>query len=80
MMALRKDVFFVSIEGNFGLTIEELWPNGDAPENPTREDVMKLLREQWPYPENAASGLMREWNLEPLEVRVDGLDPWKEPT
>jgi hypothetical protein len=40
----RAPVAYVRIEGNFGLTKENLWPNDDAPEYPTFADILEALR------------------------------------
>lgn len=37
-------VAYVWINGNFGLTKTDLWPNDDAPENPTFQEIMEALR------------------------------------
>lgn len=36
--------FLVSFRGGCGLTIDEVWPDGGAPENPTAQDVIKVMQ------------------------------------
>ncbi len=59
--------FSIHLEGpSFELEISEVWPDGDAPDNPTAEDVAKTMRE---YGYN----LIRDWGLDDgLEVYIDG--------
>jgi hypothetical protein len=38
--------FTLSITGSVTLTVEQIWPDGDAPENPTVEDVRARV-ESW---------------------------------
>lgn len=58
------------------LTVEEIWPGGDAPENPTPDDVVAAMKEvQYAHPARVAF----EWLLiDKLSVRykldVDGDD------
>lgn len=56
--------FFISIRMDDVLGIDQLWPDGDAPENPTAEDVLDLIEEC-----GGAEMIIRDWNL-PLEVSV----------
>lgn len=46
------------------LNAEDIWPDGDAPENPTAEDVADLICKEGGFPK-----IIDEWNLD------DGLDP-----
>lgn len=50
------------------LTLEEIWPDGDAPEEPTVEDVIEKIK---------AGGGEREvlfgWNISP-HLLVDGVE------
>lgn len=49
--------FFISLQGDHALTVSELWPDGDAPENPTVKDVVDLLQRY------SIVDLMGDWNL-----------------
>lgn len=51
--------FEFSLECSVSLTVEQVWPDGDAPASPTAEDVAAVVR--------AAGGVrevLREWGLE----------------
>lgn len=65
---MREKTFSVWLEGpTFELEIDEVWPDGDAPTNPTTEDVINKMREY-------GYGLIRDWDLDNgLEVIVDGV-------
>lgn len=40
---MAKKQFSISIESDATFFVEEIWPDGDAPENPTADDVRKAL-------------------------------------
>ena len=63
----KNKTFSVHLEGpTFELEIDEIWPDGDAPDNPTTEDVVIAMRDY-------GSRLIRDWALDDgLEVYVDG--------
>lgn len=45
------------------LTVEQLWPDGDAPSEPTAEDVQARINDwprRWP-------GVLFDWNLDEEE-------------
>lgn len=51
--------------GTVELQIEDIWPDGDAPENPTAQDVADLIMKcggPW--------AVMTDWAL------VDGIEVW----
>lgn len=50
------------------LTVEQVWPDGDAPENPTTDDVIKALRSRGDFMDMIA----RDWNLELQDIEVSG--------
>lgn len=52
------------------LTAEEVWPDGDAPENPTLADVLEVLRKQGRW------RLANDWGFE-QHVEVEGIDPFR---
>lgn len=54
--------------GSETLGIAEIWPDGDAPENPTTDDVIKALRLHGDYMDMIA----RAWNLELQDIEVTG--------
>jgi len=59
--------FNITIEGDHTLSIDEIWPDGDVPENPTAEDVRQLIKSQASMDE--AMYLIRDWNLR-CDVRI----------
>jgi hypothetical protein len=63
MMSPREVTFSVEIP-SVDLSVAEIWPDGDAPEKPTAEDVADVMRRDKPY-----GRLINEWNLVPsIEV------------
>jgi len=64
-------MFTVHVEGpSFELNTDEIWPDGDAPENPTAEDVAKAMRD---YCKGDMFLLISDWNLnQDIEVYIDG--------
>jgi len=62
-----REQFMLSFEGSCTLKIEEIWPDGDAPKNPTVDDVVKRIKEDARSP----GELLSEWLLEDhLEMNV----------
>lgn len=58
--------FQIIIEGDAELTIKELWPDDDAPENPTAEDVRALMESS-----GRRDRVLRDWMLlDDLDVTV----------
>jgi len=59
--------FTVHLEGpSFELELDEIWPDGDAPEDPTAEDVVEVMRDY-------GSSLIRDWSLDDgLEIYING--------
>lgn len=52
--------FVLDLSMHVQLTEEQIWPNDDAPENPTAADVVEVLRES---SANLLTAL-EDWNLE----------------
>lgn len=50
--------FTIRIPSDFELTVEDIWPDGDAPENPTPEDVKKVIKEA-----GGIVTILRDWDL-----------------
>lgn len=51
--------FCIRLEGEVELSVEDVWPDGDAPENPTADDVLEVL--------NAGGGVYRvmlDWSMD----------------
>lgn len=60
--------FSFSFIGGDNLSKEDIWPDGDEPENPTLADVVKFLKDN--YRRNA-SGLIDDWSFdETMELIV----------
>lgn len=53
--------------GEAELTIEEIWPNGDAPENPTAEDVAQEMRK------DGLHSVLSDWGIMPEYLQITGL-------
>jgi hypothetical protein len=59
--------FRIMIECDVELTVAQLWPDGDAPENPTDDDVLELIEEC-----GGVERVLGDWNLDEsltLDVR-----------
>lgn len=60
--------FEVTFSGSFRLAIDEVWPNGDAPEKPTPADVVRKMMK-----EGSKTRLLDDWNLgDDLTIIVSG--------
>jgi hypothetical protein len=57
----------VTVTGDHVLTVDEVWPDGDAPENPTVEDVIAVMKSC----ARRADELVRDWDLG-YDIEVDG--------
>lgn len=67
---MPETTFHFEWGGTADLTIAEVWPDGDAPENPTVDDVIVALRSRGDYIE--AMGRDWEFDLQDIEVRGPG--------
>ena len=61
--------FTIHLETEVSLTLDQLWPDGDVPENPTVEDVYGLIKQC-----GGGEQVLSEWALGPLQVWV-GKEP-----
>jgi hypothetical protein len=59
--------FLIEWGGEACLTVDEIWPDKNAPENPTVEDVIAVMRR-----EGSLSRLLSNWNLDIEGVEVNG--------
>lgn len=50
--------FTINIECSVDMDLDELWPDGDAPENPTAKDVENLIEKS-----GGPVGIIDDWNL-----------------
>ena len=57
--------FEIVVDATYYLTVDELWPDGDAPENPTAHDVAELMRSS-----GSQRSVMADWNIDEPEVTV----------
>ena len=58
----------ISVECSRTMPREHIWPDGDGPENPTEDDVIKLIRGDLGIKNRPIEGedvirLLSEWNL-----------------
>lgn len=61
--------FNFTVDGAYSLTVDEIWPDGDAPENPSVQDVIAKVKSDC----SSVYELIREWNLDQdLTVDVNG--------
>lgn len=51
--------FRIWVDYNELFSIEQLWPDGDAPENPTVKDVLELIEDC-----GGLGQIISDWNLE----------------
>ena len=58
MIEPRKKCFTLSFEIDETFTVDELWPDGDAPEDPTVDDVENLIAAC-----GGVEGVLRDWDL-----------------
>ena len=59
----------VTVERTMHLSVRDIWPNGDAPENPTTEDVIAQVRRLATGPHDLVGVLGLD---EGVVVRVNG--------
>lgn len=65
--------FEISIEASVYLTVEEIWPDGDAPEDPIAADVKALLEKSGPK-----MRVLRDWDLlQDVDVYVETERVWE---
>lgn len=70
MEAVRSETITISVEGDFTLPVEDVFPDG-APDGWTVADVVAVLRESG----NSPALLLAEWGLGPLDVSVSVARP-----
>ncbi len=58
--------FNIGVSAVHFLSISEIWPDGDAPEFPTVEDVIRVIRSEGKY-------VIQNWDLsDGLVIEVEG--------
>jgi len=50
----------LEFEGHTTLELDEVWPDGDAPENPTAADVVARIKSDC----HSLSDLLHDWSIE----------------
>lgn len=60
-----KKRFRFTLHADCTLGVDEIWPDGDAPENPTLQDVLEVAEAYGWDPDDAdgMAQLMSEWNM-----------------
>lgn len=64
-----RPTFHIEWGGEADLTVDEVWPDGDAPEHPAADDVIAVMRKS-----GSVSRLVGDWNLDTQGVEVNGKD------
>ena len=59
-MEVKPKRFTLDLSMSVTLDLNQIWPDGDAPENPTPEDVLEALRDT----DSNLFRALEEWNLE----------------
>lgn len=67
--SVASKTFHFEWGGEARLTVEEIWPDGNAPESPTVDDVLVEVRKA-----GSLYRLASEWNLDLQGVEVNGKD------
>ncbi len=64
---MNQDTFEIWVEGpTYHLSTNEIWPDGDAPENPTDTDVIEAMKSY-----GRPFEVIRDWALDDgLEIHV----------
>jgi hypothetical protein len=68
-------MFNITIETTVNLSAKEVWPDGDAPENPTAQDVADKM-----VASGGTNHVIKEWNLQDAwntQIYVNGVEVWK---
>lgn len=56
---MKKQNIQISVDGITSLSPEDIWPDGDAPENPSVDDVIKAIKDDC----YSAEELFNKWHL-----------------
>lgn len=62
----KQRVFRLSLDIMVDLSVDDLWPDGDAPENPTEDDVHALISKS-----GGARQIVIDWNLVTYDDEFD---------
>lgn len=63
-----KRVCVIGVYADLDLDEDDIWPDGDAPENWTADDVAKLMADET----SSAHEFFRVWNIDPRVSVFDG--------
>lgn len=68
-MSDKKNIGFnFQIEASLYLSVDEIWPDGDAPENPTADDVAQVIEQC-----GGLRAVIRDWDLDQhVSLTIDG--------
>jgi hypothetical protein len=67
-VSLLKKTFTFEVSKTFEMSPEEIWPDGDGPEDPTLEDVFKEIEKC-----GGAQSAIYDWYLtDELDLAVEG--------
>lgn len=64
-MSTIERFFTIEVGDEASLSVNEIWPDGDAPENPTVEDVIAKIKQSSEF------SFMSDWNFA-QHVSVNG--------
>lgn len=62
--------FCISVGDEAFLTVDEIWPDGNAPDDPTPEDVIRQIKET-----SSRHNFATDWGFQ-QHVEVDGRSVW----
>lgn len=68
---MSKRSFLVTVEVECDLSVDEAWPDGDAPDNPTAADVINAMQKS-----GSMSRMLSDWGLDTDRIVTvrDGAD------
>ena len=67
---MSERTFYISVGGGENLPVSAIWPDKNAPENPTADDVAGQIRAS-----GSLSDWLDEWNMASvLRVHVDSVE------
>lgn len=70
-MSANEKSFSIDVNGSWELSIRDLWPDGDEPENPTAEDAQRVIADY--IKGRSFASFMRDWGMsDDLTLDVEG--------
>jgi hypothetical protein len=67
---MSERTFWFEVGDEATLTVDEIWPDGDAPENPTVDDVIAHIKQS-----SSRHSFATDWGFV-IYVSVDGKEVW----